>query len=84
MPMRTKWKQALFLVSILVLGYLPVLYATATWWPHDRWSRLLSGPVSVVAGAALVGAAATRFSKWWLLALVAPLFGLIFLLTEGV
>jgi hypothetical protein len=84
MSISARWQQAGLLVIILALGYLPVLYGTLAWWPHNRWARILSGPVAVVAGAALAGAAASRFSKWWLLALLAPLFGIIVLLTASV
>jgi hypothetical protein len=84
MPITGKWKQFGLLVAILAIGYMPVLYGTLAWWPHNHWARILCGPVAVVADAALVGAAATRFSKWWLLALIAPLFGIIVLLTASV
>jgi hypothetical protein len=84
MPIGAKWKQVSLLVVILVLSYMPILYGTLAWWPHNRWARMLSGPVAVVAAAALTGAIAERFSKWWLLALVAPLFGIIVLLTASV
>ena len=73
-----------FLVGILVLSYLPVLYGTLAWWPHNRWARIISGPIAVVLSAILVGMAASRFSKWWLLAFIAPLFGVLILLTSSV
>jgi hypothetical protein len=84
MPVSAKWKQVGLFVIVLALGCMPVLYGTLAWWPHNRWVRILSGPVAVVAAAALAGAAASRFSKWWLLALIAPLFGIIILLTASV
>jgi glucose-6-phosphate-specific signal transduction histidine kinase len=84
MSVAAKWKQAALLVAILVLGYMPVLYGTLSWWPHDRWARILSGPVAVVASALLVGLAVSRSSKWWLCALIAPLFGIVVLLTASV
>ena len=80
----TRWKPVGLLVVILALSYMPVLYGTVAWWPHNRWARLLSGPVAVLVGATLAGVAASRFSKWWLLALIAPLFGVIILLTASV
>lgn len=76
-------KRVCFLLLILVLAYVPVLYGVLSWWPHGRWGRIVSGPIAIIADAGLVCAAARR-SKWWLLALVAPLFGIMVLLSRGV
>jgi hypothetical protein len=83
-PLVGKWKQFGLLILVAALGYMPVCYYTFAWWPHNHLSRILSGPIAVIADAALVGAAAIRLSKWWLFALVAPLFGIIGLLTATV
>lgn len=82
--MTIKWKQVGILAAILILGYMPFMYGSLTWWPHNRWVGILSGPVAIIASAALTGAAAGRLSKWWLLALFAPLSGIILLLTASV
>jgi hypothetical protein len=84
MPITAKWKQLGVLITVLVVGYMPVFYETLAWWPHNRWARILCGPVAMVLDAALVGAAANRFSKWWLLALIVPMIGIIVLLTASV
>ncbi len=82
--MITKWKQAALLLAILFFGYMPILYGTLSGWPHFAWSRFLFGPIAVLASAVLVGVATTRFSRWWLLAVIAPLVGMIALLTASI
>jgi hypothetical protein len=82
--MSVKWKQLGLFFIIGVLGYMPFLYGTLAWWPHNRWARILSGPVAVLASAVLIGVAASRFSKWWLLAIIVPLAGIMLLLTASV
>ena len=84
--MTHKAKLAGLLIAILILGYMPFLYGTLiwSWWPHNRWVRIISGPIAVILSAALAGGAASRLSKWWLLTLIAPLVGILILLTASV
>jgi hypothetical protein len=67
----------------LFLSIIPWLYGTQPWWPHNVWSRMVSGPIVVVVAAALIGYAAHR-SKWWLLVLICPFLGILLLLTASV
>lgn len=83
MRISIKWKQSGPLVAILFLGYMPVLFGRLNWWPHDVWVQVLCGPIAVVIDAAWMGAAANRFSRWWLLALIAPLWSVLVLLTAS-
>lgn len=82
--MGVNWKKPAILVIILTLGYMPFIYGAVGWWPHNHWIRILSGPIAIIASAALAGASAARFSKWWLLTLIAPLAGIMLLVTESV
>ena len=68
----------------LVVSQMPWCYGALGWWPHDRFARILSEPVAVIASAALIGAAASRGPKWWLIALIAPVAAIMLLLTAGV
>lgn len=77
-------KRVGLLLAILILGYMPFLYGSLAWWPHDHWVRILSGPVAVILSAVLVGAAASRLSIWWLLSLIAPISGIALLLTASI
>ena len=84
MPMTSKIQRSGLLIMILILGYMPFFYGSLAWWPHDRWIRILCGPVAVLLSAVLVGMAATRHSKWWLLSLIAPISGMALLLTASI
>jgi|GEM_PF-6683018 hypothetical protein len=70
-------------VLSLVMSTMPWLYDVARWIPDNRYARLAFGPVAILAAAALAGAAATRSSKWWLIALIGPLAGIMLLLTAS-
>jgi uncharacterized membrane protein YqjE len=55
--MTQRAKMVGLLIVILVLGYMPSLYGMFawTWLPHNRWVRIIVGPVAVIASAALAG-----------------------------
>lgn len=70
-------------VLSLVMSSMPWLYDVARWIPDNRYARIAFGPVAVVVAAALAGAAVSSGSKWWLLALIGPLAGIMLLLTAS-
>jgi hypothetical protein len=51
--------------------------------PHNHHLLLVMGPVAIIAASALAGAASSRGSKWWLLALIGPLSCAVLLITAG-
>jgi hypothetical protein len=67
----------------LVLSALPWLYFRARLLPDSAFTRTLCGPLAILAGAVLAGAAASRGSKWWMLALVGPFLALLLLPPAG-
>jgi fatty acid desaturase len=71
-------------VMSLVVSTMPWFYDMARWLPDSRYARIIFGPFAVLAAAALAGAAAAHGSRWWLLALVGPLAGIMLLLTAHV
>lgn len=81
--MTRKFKHGGLLLGVLILGYIPFIYEQSAWLPHDPWVGILLGPVATALSAMLVGVAASRFSKWWLLALIAPFCGMLLLMTAN-
>jgi hypothetical protein len=74
-------------------GILSVLISVASWiywdWipprylPHSHHLAVIMGPGAIISASAFAGAACSRGSKWWLLALIGPISCALLLLTAS-